>query len=80
MYTVSDLVIMAMIAAVPPTLMALAAVITSLHTQRKLQDVHNQINGRMEQLIEEVGSTSRAEGRAEGIEAERVRPADIPKG
>jgi len=59
------LVVVAMIAAIPPTLAALAALIVALKGSQKLTQLHLQINSRMDQLLEVSTSAARAEGRLE---------------
>ncbi len=52
----------AVLVALPPTLMGLAAVITSLRNAFKIQEVHGQINSRMDELLALAKKASFAEG------------------
>jgi hypothetical protein len=63
-----------LIAAIPSTVAALAALVVSLKGNRKVDAVALSVNGRLTQLLGAVGQTQRAEGRADGIEQERSRP------
>lgn len=45
-----------------------------------LKSLHIQINSRMDELLKSVGDAQHAQGRAEGVESERVRQPDLPKG
>jgi hypothetical protein len=62
------LIVIALIASVPPTLAAVAAVIVALRGNAKLADVHLQINSRMDELLR----VSNKAARAEGVEAQRL--------
>lgn len=70
----TDAVLVGLIAAIPSTLAALAALVVSLKGNRKVDAVALSVNGRLTQLLGAVGQTQRAEGRADGIEQERSRP------
>jgi hypothetical protein len=70
----TDAVLVGLIAAIPSTVAALAALVVSLKGNRKVDAVALSVNGRLTQLLGAVGQTQRAEGRADGIEQERSRP------
>jgi hypothetical protein len=70
----TDAVLVGLIAAIPSTVAALAALVVSLKGNRKVDAVALSVNGRLTQLLSAVGQTQRAEGRADGIEQERSRP------
>jgi hypothetical protein len=55
----TDIVKMALIAAVPSTLVAIGNLITSLHNGDKITDVHRSLNSRLTQLV----AASNAQGR-----------------
>lgn len=67
----SDAVMIAFIAAVPPTMVGVAALVVAMRSKEKLTELHFQINSRMDQLLEKSGALQRSEGRAEGMIAER---------
>ena len=69
----SEDVIVGLIAAVPATLVGIAALVTALRANRKVDAVHVSINSRMSELLASVGTEQRAVGHNEGIEAERQR-------
>lgn len=76
-------IVVAAIAAIPPTAVAVVTLIVALRNKQTTGEVkqtldvlHTQINGKMEQLLEQKGIAARAEGKAEGVEAERSRPPD----
>jgi len=58
-------IVIALIGAIPPTIMATATLISSFRNMDKLNDVHNQINGRMDQLIVASKAQGRQDERAE---------------
>ena len=65
----SDTVIIAAIAAIPPTLAALLALVKSIKVEKAVQEVHLSVNSRLDQLLK---STSLA-SHAEGMKAERSK-------
>ncbi len=69
----TDAVLVGLIAAVPATVMAAAAFITSLHNSRKVDNLTIQVDGRLTQLLMSVGTEQNAVGHAAGVEAERTR-------
>jgi hypothetical protein len=70
---VSDAVIVGVIAAIPATLLGLAALVTALRGNRQTKALELSINGRLTQLLAAVSAEQHAAGRAEGVEAERNR-------
>lgn len=48
----------------------------SARNGQKIKDLHVQINSRMDQWMEKAEQAAHAEGKAEGIAAERVRIPD----
>ena len=65
----SDPVLIALIAAIPPTMVATGAVYLGLKNNRGIEDLHISVNSRMDQLLKEHGIASKAEGRREGIDS-----------
>lgn len=65
----TDVVLVAIIAAIPGTIAALLTVIGN----RKVDSIHVQVNSRMDQLLASVGRENQASGRAAGVEEERSR-------
>ena len=59
-------IIIAIIAAIPPTLVALLTLRNSKKNAQAIQEVHLSINSRMDQLLEASKAASNAEGREEG--------------
>lgn len=53
-------------AAIPPTLLALAALVASLKNSTKIQDVHLSLNSRLTELI----ATSKSQGRQDERDAQ----------
>ena len=70
----TEAVTIALIAVVPPTAVALLSVALSIRTHGKLNELHVQINSRMDNWLSEAKAASRSEGRAEGVQEERDRP------
>lgn len=69
----ADLILIAAISATPPTLMALAALITSLRNGKKadanavrIEQVHLATNGKMAELLQAVESNAYQKGRTDG--------------
>lgn len=58
---------LALIAAIPPTVAAVAALVVSIQSDRKITEVHLSINGRLTELLE----ANRVAAHAEGRQAER---------
>jgi hypothetical protein len=72
----TDVVLVALIAAVASTLAAglsAAAVIVSVRGNRKTEALAVSVDGRLTQLLSSVGTEQHALGRADGIEQERNR-------
>ena len=65
----SDPVMIALITAIPPTMVAAGAVYLGLKNHRGIEDLHISVNSRMDQLLKERGIASKAEGRQEGIDS-----------
>lgn len=63
----------AIIASMPPTIVALAALITSLFNKKGIHELHISLNSRLSELLNARGAASRSEGIAEGIQSERDR-------
>lgn len=69
----TDTVLVGIIAAVPATIAAAAALVVSVRGNRKIDELHLSINGRMAQLIDMTSKAASADGKAAGIEQERQR-------
>jgi len=61
----SDPVLVAIIAAVPATIVAGGAVFLGILNRQGIKDLHISVNSRMDQLLEQKGLASKAEGKAE---------------
>jgi len=77
---ISDTVIVALIATVPPTITAAGALIVSLSTQAKVVDVqktvevvHKATNSLTDRLVAVTRSDALQEGHTEGVEAQRAK-------
>lgn len=62
----SDIVKVAIIAAIAPTLLGLAAFINSLRNSKKIDTVHELINSRMTELLSRTKEVSTEKGIKEG--------------
>lgn len=62
------LIIVALIAAIPPTLVGILNFLKVKENSKAIQEVHLSINSRMDQLL----SSSKAESKAEGKEIGRL--------
>jgi len=69
----TDAVVVGLLAAIPATVTAAAAVWVSLKGNRKVDAIKVEIDGRLTQLLASVGAEQRAAGHNEGVEAERNR-------
>ncbi len=74
----SDLVTVALIAAVPPTIAALCSLVINLKNRKEIRVLHEQnhemhilMNSRLDELLKQSGHTAFAEGKAAGVEVER---------
>ena len=65
----------ALIVAVPPTIIAAGALVATIRNGGKIQSVHLSINSRMDQLV----AASKAQGRQEERDAHSVTVEGIPK-
>ena len=63
------------IAAIPPTIAAIAALIVSIHNANRIQDVHLSLNSRLDQLV----NASLAQGRQDERDSHSVTVAGVPK-
>ena len=62
----TDTIIVGLLAAIPATIAATAALVVSIKGNRL-------VNGRLTELLAAVGKAQHAAGHAEGVEAERMR-------
>lgn len=69
----SDVVLIAIIAAVPPTILAAATLLVGLRTKQTVASHEHKVNSRLDELMRVSQSLAHAEGRAEGVEHERIR-------
>lgn len=63
---VSDTVLVALIAGIPPTILALAAFVQGVRNGNQLHDLHLEINSRLTQLLEATAKAAHSEGFAAG--------------
>ncbi len=61
-WTFLSVVLVAAIAAIPPTIGAIAAFLVSVRNSRKLVEVHKDLNGRLNELVERAEEASFAKG------------------
>lgn len=74
----TEQIILALIAAIPPTIVALLAFISSLRNARKLSSLSITIDGRLSQLLaakDEAAEAKVAAAHAEGAAIERAKSA-----
>ena len=69
----SETVQTAIIVAIAPTLLATAAVISSIRNSKKLEGIHIDLNSRLSELLRATSTSERAAGKAEGIAEGRER-------
>ena len=69
----SETVQTALIVAIAPTLLATAAVISSIWNSKKLEGIHIDLNSRLTELLQATSTSERAAGKAEGIAEGRER-------
>jgi len=69
----SDAVVVGLIAAIPATLLGLAALITAIRGNKQTAALAVSVDGRLSQLLASNKSESEAIGHAAGVEAERNR-------
>jgi hypothetical protein len=62
----TDPVKIAVIASIAPTLMGLAAFISSLVNRSKIHELHVGVNSRLTELLKQTGLAAHAEGLAQG--------------
>ena len=65
----SDPVLLAIIASVPPTLASIAALVVSLRNGRKVEEVHKATNSMKDALV----AAAKLEGHAQGVADEKAR-------
>jgi hypothetical protein len=70
----TEAVQIALIAGVPPTLLAAAAFISSLHNASKIQSVHLSLNSRLTELV----NAAKAQGRQDERDAHSVTVLGVP--
>ena len=63
----SEPVIVAMLVAIPPTLVAMAALIASLRNGKKTDAIHVLMNSRLDELLAATRRSSHAEGVADEV-------------
>ena len=69
----SDAVIVGVIAAIPATLLGIAALITAMRGNKKTDALAVSVDGRLSQLLASNAAENQAKGHAAGVEAERNR-------
>jgi hypothetical protein len=68
----TDPVTIALIAATPPTVVALGALVASIRNNTKIEELHISVNSRLTELLKQTGIAAHAEGLAQG-KAEGVK-------
>ena len=78
----SDTIVLAIIVALPPTIVSLAALVASFRGQQQTREeykqLHIKINSRMDELLDLTKASSRAEGILEGKEGKRPIEEEEP--
>lgn len=64
-------VLLALLTSAPAIILAMARLIDSLRNQKRLEDLDQRVNGRMDQLLGEREARARLEGYVEGRAARR---------
>jgi hypothetical protein len=77
--SVSESVIIAMIATIPPTITAIASLLASLRNAESIRRLHTDINGRMGQLLETTTKAAHSAGKLEQAAEDKVTAADVVK-
>lgn len=67
---------MAIIASIPPTLAAIAALVLGIRNGRKVSDLHVLVNSRLTELLDSSSSAARAQGKEEGRLVARAEDKD----
>lgn len=65
----SDAVLVGIVAATPPTLLALAALVTAFRNGRAVKEVHLAVNSRLDDLVK----LTRKDAHAEGVKEEQEK-------
>jgi len=71
----TEAVQIALIVAIPPTLLAAGSLVASIKNGARIQDVHLSINSRMDQLVQ----ASKAQGRQDERDSKSITVEGIPK-
>lgn len=69
----SDTALLAIVAAVPPTLLALATLVVSLRNSKKVEEVHKATNSMKDALVLTTEKEALARGIKKGAEDEKAR-------
>lgn len=69
----TEAVEIALIASIPPTIVAVGGVYAIIRQSRKITDLKVHINSRMEELLTVSKDKARLEGKAAGIQEERAK-------
>lgn len=77
--TITDSVIIAMIATIPPTITAIASLLASLRNAESIRRLHTDINGRMGQLLETSTKAAHTAGKLEQIVEDKLVAAEVVK-
>lgn len=72
----TDFVQAAIIVSIPATLTAVANLIVTVRHNGKVDAYKHEVNSRMDELLKMRGEAERAQGKAEGVEQERIRIPD----
>lgn len=72
----TETVKIALIVAAAPTIAAIASVIVSLKNAKKIDTLHDSVNGKMEKLLKVSEVAAAATGKEEGIAQEKSDQAD----
>lgn len=68
----SDTVLVALIAATPPTILSAGSLITSLKTQDKVEVIHKATNSLTDRLVAVTRSDALQEGHADGVKDQKA--------
>lgn len=76
---VNENIIVALITAFPPSLLAFLAWRTGISNSKGIQDVHISVNGKMEALLESTKRQATAEGSIQGAKEANKRTDELKK-
>lgn len=71
-----DQFIIPIITAIPPTIAAIAALFVSIRNGKKTDDIHLQLNSRLDKFLDEIREAEYAKGVKSETDKDKSRPED----